>query len=304
MLLPLSFCNSYAFHTLCITSGEFITQSIQQSDITITISSDKKEYVVLEPVWINIRFKNIGDDIDSMEINEDLDLVENLIIKDSKGQILPYTNAVREYAYPTYVKIRPNEELNYDLEISESFGVFLRNTMFRSYLAEGNYSVQCSYKSSRVKSYSNIIMFNVITPIDTQLIEFKELFEIYNSENLTISDVHNTAFSMKSFVEKYPASIYTDRVVNYLSYSALYNDSLADSSYNKDCMDFLENHPNSFYSKTILRNTLITNSKHYGKSRKELETFLIKLIDKYPGAILMKAAQKLLDEDYIESIVK
>jgi hypothetical protein len=109
---------------------------------------------------------------------------------------------------------------------------------------------------------------------------------------------------LKSFIEKNPFSVYVDRALYNLSFVVLYNNSLADSSYIQDCLDFLQNNPDSYCSKIILENTLITYAKVFRKSSDELKTFLQDLIDKYPGTKLQEFAQNSLDEHYIKYIVK
>jgi hypothetical protein len=158
-IISLFFQSAYsqsAFKINSNLSGINNTPLSQHPEITITISSNKNEYLRLEPVWINIKFKNTGEETDSMEINEDLDLVRNLVIKNSYDQTLPFINMPGEYI-PTYVKIRPDEELNYYVEITESFGKLIKHSILRSYLTEDSYSIQSIYKTASATSYSNTI---------------------------------------------------------------------------------------------------------------------------------------------------
>lgn len=267
------------------------------SNIKISIVSNKYDYVILEPIWLTVNFKNESNEVDSVDILENVDLLQNLFVKDPRGIKIDYHYVCND-RLPKYIKIPPSGEISFDIEISNGYGnIILSNKVNpgpESYFSEGNYSVQSYFKTSHGIAYSNTIDFTVSKPFDSDSTLFEQILNIYKNHGSIIPDLKKISHELRTFITENPNSIYVEQAFYYYTYAVLIGKELVNKSFVDDCADFLNTYPNSFYCYDILRLSMKPYIKVYGKSN--FINYTKTLVEKYPDTKVSEAVKNLSRE--------
>ncbi len=290
------------------TFNSYSGVSSNSSNIKISISSSKNEYLELEPVWLIIKIKNEGGDLDSIQLYEKYDLLEKLEIITSDQLKLPYHSLFVEHELK-YIKMQPDEELSYDIEISEGFGnVMLSdrvNHSPRSYFSEGQYNIQSHYKTSKGISHSNTLKINIKKPEEPELKAFNDIIDIYQNHGIKIRDYLKASQELETFIKENSTSVYCEQAFYYYMYTIILHKELLNKNFIDNCLWFFGNFQNSFYSYDILKRSLRPFVKINGKSQDKLMEYLRNLVEKYPRTKIGYAAESFLTNvEYIQNILK
>lgn len=190
--------------------------SLQSNRFSFNINSNKEEYLQLEPIWLTLTIKNIGEKLDSIDIHEATDFLPKITVTNSQGINLEYRYFIGSYNGPNYVKIRPGEEICYLDEISICFGQNrIENYPYnpRHYFSEGQYKVSCKYYTDTVKLISNEISFKILKPKGDELKLFSEILSLCSS-NL---EINKRKDALLVLYDTYPNSVYEEEVFSIMN---------------------------------------------------------------------------------------
>jgi hypothetical protein len=306
----IAFNNFFLLHcSISKTPNTFdLTKVNNKSNFEINIVSNKSEYYQLEPVWVTVQIKNIGTNVDSINIQNSLDLLPKFFVTDSIGNKLSYQYLFFRYRKPNYIKLMKDEQTSYDVELSLGFsenklGVTKQLYLPRFYFSKGKYSVilqlTSDFEMRKEMMHSNKIEFTVKPPENYELNIFNRLIEISKIQDVKSTDWDEYLTGLKNLYDSSQYNIYSDEIFyNYvfvtdvMSTNKEYRRFFTDNFIN-DCTAFFDKYPDSFYSENILESFITPYIHLLNKSKQDVSDFLDTLINKYPDTKIQKAALNL-----------
>lgn len=300
-----------------------LTKANNKSNFEINIVSNKSEYYQLEPVWITVQIKNTGTNVDSINIQNSLDLLPKFLVADSLGNKLSYHYFFIDYGKPNYIKLKKDEQMSYDVELSLGFSenklVDTKHLYLpRSYFSKGKYSVllqiTSDFEMRKEILHSNKIEFTVKPPENYELNIFNRIIEISKIQDAKSTDWDEYLSDLKNLYDSSQYNFYTDEIFyNYVYITDILQCNLSDKKYRRfftddfiyDCLMFFDKYPNSFYNEKILESFITPYIYVLNKSKQNVSDFFDTLMNKYPDTKIQKAALNLSgNNEFINSHFK
>jgi hypothetical protein len=239
----------------------------------------KTEYLLREPIWINIKVTNIGKEDGWFYFNSRM----GLVIQDAKGKKYPCN--VQASQFPVTIKVGDTLKDEFDLLVD--YGISDNKFKLFGYLPPGRYTLFYSVKKG-VKT--EIDTFTIVQPKDEELKVMNLLKESYD---LFIGKKYN------EYIEKLNQIIYGYSQSNYAPHALFQKvtmyyigavpdlDKTIESYY-----QMLDTYPNSREAVEVL--SYLT---HYYKTKPDIPgliSYLNDFIKEYPETEVAKEAQKEL----------
>lgn len=214
-------------------------QSFAYGQLELTISMDKKIFLVDEPIWFELTEKNIGENNEfSSFLDPWLSEFCQIILKDTQGKTWPYKGHYGLHFYqPDYpgFELEPNQTRKYINELHGIFGDRDENHRIVFNIPPGHYTLMGILNSNyhwiagpeklvggekpgiikivdKKTVFSNIVEFDIVEPKGVEKRVHEKLIEAYR---LTLkikkgSDVKNQISPiLESILEKNPLSVYS-----------------------------------------------------------------------------------------------
>lgn len=187
----------------------FITSPLfsQQDKLSISIEMSRLQYVEGEEVFLVLTYKNNTDSVIDYSISN---VYENFDVINKLNKKMPFRG---NYLFRNEIEfLKPKEEKKFFVNLTDSFAPWGKYTQMYRAFSPGMYEVLAFHKNTDIKEYyvSNTITFEVVKPDSSQLLEFKELKRMYRIE---VKKFGKGAEYYRSFLLKYPTSIYSHRVI-------------------------------------------------------------------------------------------
>lgn len=236
-----------------------------------SITSTKDYFIEGEDIWIEVKIKNEGANIDSIIFDSEDYVEKQLVIFDTQKTKLAFENE-SDNIKPELIYLQPNESTVFYINLSQPFGSRrgLSASLIPEYL-NGIYTI--SYNRNAIVLDETII--EVRKPSHNESNELQELKDIYKMPPRDKENRLKKLQAFKNFLTKYPNSIYWEQafyeyaLLQYASDTYLNNEEALLES-----LIFLRNYPNSFYINTILQYGLKA-AKLSGDDTKEKEFLII-----------------------------
>lgn len=256
-------------------------------NFSISFTTTKTDYLPLEPVWSTITVTNNGSVLDSIEIHDQYDFLENVTLTNTEGSRFPYTYITADYLTPNYIKLNSGESVNFNQELSICFGkIRVKGFNYEpsQYFSESSYSGLGWYAINKNKVISTEINFNVISPQNDELDVFNQIISLCQAGKQN-KDLSN------SFLELYNShknSVYAEELFyNYVEMNRWFG--LYDESFIENSKAFFDIYPNTLYMKSLLNDCIIGVTR-VRKSNKAGADFLKELIAKHPNSKVQQEA--------------
>jgi len=309
-------CNVYA--NTFTTSKIFVKRSpdlnndSKNSNLEISLKSNKNEYFQMEPIWVTVQIKNVGSDIDSVDLIGSIDLLPNFIISNAGGLQLSYHYFVVSHGAQHLIKLQPNEQTSFDMELSIGYGDISVSEKYHllSYFSEDKYNAKIKFYNylNHESAISNDIEFTVKAPTGVEFDNFNNLVNTVKKYDITSPDWKSYIKELKDFFTNNQSSIYSEEMYfNYIYQSVMQQKdrNIFNLKFIEECKAFFDKYPNSFYSENILKSLLPPYIRMLKISKQSFYDFLNELINKYPNTKVQTAASKLYnDKKFIKHFYK
>lgn len=280
----------------CSGSYEPPKHLIRHPQINIAISLNKDEYVEGEAIWLIAEFKNVGMVRDSLpDIHEDYAVYINLKIDSDSAPPVMYYGPVVDRICPIYTVIKADETYRARVDVRQFWhNKYFGKGLLNGYIVEGKYEIECKYTSGwsydDVRLNSNKLSFRVIKPSEITAQSLDSLIDIFKSKQ-------DHSEQLFKFYVNHPRSVYTEDAFYYYTVMRIldHNKIKIDSTFLKECYDFLDNYPNSYYNCYVLIKSLSAYRIINGKTQKNDEFYLRFIRSKYPT--LSECVDKLVKND-------
>jgi hypothetical protein len=182
------------------------------SSVRLEISSDKKQFLVGEPVWIDVVLKNVSQDavqIPHPRIEPELGNLDFFVV--CGGDTLQYTGGTASYLRKPRDLV-PGEDITSQLDILNYYGQPVEGTAyFEKVLRPGTYSIQGRAWHSIL---SNTLTVEVIEPAG----EDAEIYSRFHDAAILRGQRHRqeAADSLSSLLPSASRSAYRDKVYFWL----------------------------------------------------------------------------------------
>ncbi len=200
------------FSLISIFNILFLTEQAYSSDWNVEISLDKEEYLIYEPIWLDVELKNISNStLETIGIPTPNHRGFNVIIKDSKGNSLPYTGIQVSYLGRTVKLVKPNEieykpfNLVSSFKFHEYYSDYVAPYGFFSYIPPSTYTVQVELEDET----SNVLNFEIKEP-EGQELEVLILLDKASTVPAIPENDHFIIPILKELLDKYPNSVYAE----------------------------------------------------------------------------------------------
>lgn len=237
-------------------------ETTENSSIKVTISLPKDTFFVGESIPLKITFKNASSKIDSIALLNEDEVAQRIEVFNQSNAKAKYKGAVLSYLKTSYKKLKPNEEMTFDVDVQYHYGFksftsrYIMNMYY--YFEPGTYTVKSEFDKNICEDdndlniKSNTIKFTVIKENVGNLSELEKLTEIYTSSIFGGEDRTRTAIlSLLNLLAQYPNTIYYHKAYDELrTYLVKYNIQMSDKS--NEYLNFIHTYPNSNYTKTAL----------------------------------------------------
>jgi hypothetical protein len=249
--------------------------------LSLEITADKKQFLLGEPVWVDVVLKNVSQDtvrIPHFEMAPELSNLDFFVVCES--ETLQYTGGVASY----WIKPRdlaPAEGLTSQEDILDYYGKPREGTgWFEKVLDPGTYSVQASAWHSVM---SDTLEVEVIEPSGEEL-------EIYNGLHEAIllraqRRFQEAAERLCSLLPSASRSAYRDKLYFWLI-RIVHNDKRRQRRLSAQ---ILREYPDSRYARFCLSYVI------HGMSRAEAEKFVGELESTAPGTRAAVQGRKMLE---------
>lgn len=294
-----------------------INKSYNKSNFEIIITSNKKEYSQLEPIWLTIQIKNDSPNADSLDLYNDMDFLNFSIVSNIYGKRLEYKPIALIERGPNFIKFENNEQKTFYVELSDGYGENIfgggNRILFkpRKYFSEGKYSVVQNIinRETKERFYSNKIEFLVKSPENSDLNIFNRLIEIDKTYNVKTPMWNNYIEDLKNLYYKKKNNNYSDEIFYNYMHTILYVQAFPEDRGFKnffsdgfigECKAFINKNPDSYYCEKIIENLLPHYVTGLNKSNLDAYFFLKDLMGGHPGTKIESAVLKYLsNEKYI-----
>ncbi|MGB2698507.1 MAG: hypothetical protein WBD28_11720 [Candidatus Zixiibacteriota bacterium] len=276
---------------LFILVSKLYSESLTPDDIIFTISLDKEEYFVNEPIWLSIIVENLNEEMHYVtSVDPHLGFMHFYVVSTS-GDTLE-GGCIQAVYFGTPV-LDPRQQ---DIQIINllgppcSFGIENEDVIFSKLIPRGEYTVQVKLKGSiRLNGkretftiLSDQLQFKVRPPHGDEKEVYDLLLRGYRKlrKSLKESKRLDGMEDFRRVIDEYPHSAYVD-----VAY-----DKLAHMFENvNNVRKFIERYPNSGHVWHLLR----LNAPKEKDKRKE---FFEDVIGKYPNTKASACAEILLDK--------
>lgn len=274
-----------------------LTFDEQNSNITIQISLNKSTYLDNESIMINIKVKNIGGFVDSIQNLHGYGIAKHILLINQNGKKLMYNSLIID-GISQYSIIKPDKEVNFDFDITGTHGSEYQESadpVKNRYIPQGNYKIEfipdLRYFGKDLSS--NTLTFEILQPTGFENDALNELKAIYK-----VKDIVERAILYRDFSLMHLESIYMEQTfTDYLSSIGVSNqvNKYVDTII-KDCKWFVETHSNSVQIKYVLEGCELLLEKYKDKS--DAAEYLKIVISQYPNTKASNEAQILLDKSF------
>lgn len=250
------------------------------SVLSLEIRADKKQFLLGEPVWIDVLLKNVSQDtvrIPDRVIRPDFGNLEFFVT--SGEETLPYTGGDATYIIEP-LDLAPGEELTMQFDILDFYGESAEGThWFERLFHPGTYSVQARAWHGVL---SNTLEVEVIEPSGEELEIYNGLHEAAVLEGQR--RFQEAAERLYSLLPSASRSAYRDKLYNELILGAC-----ADSPRQRRlAAQVLREYPDSRYAHFCLSYVF------HGMSRAEAEEYVDELESAAPGTRAAVQGRKML----------
>jgi len=176
---------------------------------TITIKSDKEQYYIYEPIFIE--FELINNDLIGPSIHPSLSLMENFLVVNEKDERFS-CNISFEFAENSIQPLK-EKSLKKNIMLNYHYGLEFPVSLGNHYLPIGRYTISFKWKESLYDPInSNIITIDIIEPP----VKYKQELELFEkavnlgelAHNITKQNEFITL--MDELISKYPQGIYRE----------------------------------------------------------------------------------------------
>lgn len=254
--------------------------------LKLEILGEKQTYFVGEHVQIGISIKNVGSDI---VILTNLGYT-SINILDEEGNELKYIgSAPREINFsPLKNSLIPNDEDLKIVDLNEFFGEQYNNFITDHYFKKGKYDVVAKFKLYNGITYTKNISFDIVPPINEELIVYNKYVEIMTNEIQHKYTELEVADALQFIYEIYPTSVYIPSVLVMLD--AVCDVNLQDHGRASKIREILVNkYPWSVQGRGMLENILKKKS-----SESERIEYLKKLRDSNKNSLMSKKYDQMI----------
>lgn len=259
--------------------------SYAQNEHTINfqILSQKTDFYVSEPVFIEFKFKNQPDSVIFLPT---LAYSMRLSLVDLKGKTYKKYSSAEPSFLTQQIPIIPNDSIVGIVDIITLFNqYYLQNNQQFCGLKEGGYEIFFDFKEGDFYFTSNKLSFEIHNPRNQQQIE---MLKDYNYVYKRYTTKHNSAemvATLNAFIEKYPKSIYTPRAIKFLAHKMADNEGYL--AYQKK---ILEEFPDTYSAYNALQMYTLTAFKA-DKNKAGAENFLMDLLNANKNTLLGRFAK-------------
>ena len=254
--------------------------------LSLTISTDKDQYLVGEQVWVRMCLHNTG----SIELQVDkTSLRYCMIVEDSIGNRVSPNFHVTPIGI--YTGLAPGYSIVTSRDINGYFGKHYVDGFISNILSPGTYTVYANSggmvdRSNTVSVSSNRVTFRIVEPRGDDGNIFKQLCQILI---LRSNDCEAVFDRLVSFVDDYPESAYMSNAYKYLFMCDLPPCSRTTNSLIKYMDQFLVRYHNNDY----VRNLISRRSSVFASNRNKegCKGFFQDLIRKYPDTLIEREAR-------------
>jgi hypothetical protein len=262
-------------------------------NLEFTLTTDKEKYFEGEPVWVNVKVRNIGNNTEKLEFWYDL-INRSLELENPGGKITDNKYGVFVERLDTYRYLKPDSELTLDLEIQSNFGDGTGKTpgFENRYFIKGEHKVRFMNKSIYD---ADPIEFTVNEAPEEEKRVYDEFCSICamakNKSSEEMLDIHY------NFAVNHKNSRYFELAV----YSMLVNQSSFKMNMEQlnFCMWYIDNYYNSNYVKYAISEVIRVSYNLKGGKQGALD-FLNGVIQKHPNTRASQIALEHLNDPVIQ----
>ncbi len=222
-----------------------------ESNRKLEINLSKSKYLVYEPIWLDVFFKNVSNDSLSLPwiCLECRDGSLEIELKDSKGKFYEYTGMIWNVSHGEISKHKygPQEGIFTTYNLLESNGSYINGSFYPKSLPPEMYSIRLC----RGSNCSELINFEIIEPNGSEEKALKLLMDGFHATHFKKFKERIDFF--KLLIDDYSSSVYAPKALLHIGMYPTQKEAEEILNIENLSIELLQRYPNSGYNFGLIR---------------------------------------------------